>query len=153
MAKVYEYLDDYAVGERFVSPARTITEADIVNFAGITGDWHPLHTDVEYAAQTPYRERIAHGMLTLSIGMALPLRLRGHSNFRPESFIAFYGMDNVRFMAPTKIGDTIHCEVEVTEITVKGKSGGVLTTQNQIKNQRGEVLATYVVKVLRDKRP
>jgi len=49
MAKVYEYLDDYAVGERFVSPARTITEADIVNFAGITGDWHPLHTDVEYA--------------------------------------------------------------------------------------------------------
>jgi acyl dehydratase len=153
MAKEYEYLDDYAVGERFISPARTITEADIVNFAGITGDWHPLHTDVEYAAQTPYRERIAHGMLILSIGLALPLRLGGHSNFRPESFIAFYGMDNVRFMAPTKIGDTIHCEVEVTEIIVKGKSGGVLTTQNQIKNQRGEVLVSYVVKVLRDKRP
>jgi acyl dehydratase len=92
-------------------------------------------------------------MLILSIGLALPLRLGGHSNFRPESFIAFYGMDNVRFMAPTKIGDTIHCEVEVTEITVKGKSGGVLTTQNQIKNQRGEVLVSYVVKVLRDKRP
>jgi 3-hydroxybutyryl-CoA dehydratase len=152
MAKVYEYLDDYAVGERFISPARTITEADIVNFAGITGDWHPLHTDVEYAAQTPYRERIAHGMLTLSIGMALTFRLGGHSSSLPKSFIAFYGMDNVRFMAPTKIGDTIHCEVEVTEITEKGKNSGVLTTQNQIKNQRGEVLVSYVIKVLRDKR-
>jgi acyl dehydratase len=152
MAKVYEYLDDYSVGERFISPARTITEADIVNFAGITGDWHPLHTDIEYAAQTPYRERIAHGMLTLSIGMALPFRLGGHSSFLPTSFIAFYGMDNVRFMAPTKIGDTIHCEVEVTEITDKGKNSGVLTTQNQIKNQRGEVLVSYVIKVLRDKR-
>jgi acyl dehydratase len=153
MAKEYEYLDDYTVGERFISPARTITEADIVNFAGITGDWHPLHTDVEYAAQTPYRERIAHGMLTLSIGMVLPFRLVGHSSFIPTSFIAFYGMDNVRFMAPTRIGDTIHCEVEVTEITNKGKSSGVLTTQNQIKNQKGEVLVSYEIKVVRDKRP
>jgi acyl dehydratase len=56
-------------------------------------------------------------------------------------------------MAPTKIGDTIHCEVEVTEITDKGKRSGVLTTQNQIKNQRGKVLVSYVIKVLRDKRP
>jgi len=153
VAKEYEYLDDYAVGERFISSARTITEADIVNFAGITGDWHPMHTDVEYAAKTPYRERIAHGMLTLSIGLALPFRLGPHSSFLPKSFIAFYGMDNVRFTAPTKIGDTIHCEAEVTEITDKGKGHGVLTTQNQIKNQRGVVLVSYVIKVLYGKRP
>ena len=51
MAKEYEYLDDYTIGEKMMSPARTITEADIVNFAGFTGDWHPLHTDVEYAAK------------------------------------------------------------------------------------------------------
>ncbi len=153
MAKEYEYLDDYAVGERFISPARTITEADIINFAGLTGDWHPLHTDVEYAAKTPFKERIAHGMLTLSIGMVLPFRLGPHSSFLPKSFIAFYGMDNVRFTAPTKIGDTIHCEVNVTEITDKGKGRGVLTTQNQIKNQRDEVLVSYVIKVLCGKRP
>jgi 3-hydroxybutyryl-CoA dehydratase len=152
VAKEYEYLDDYAVGDTFISPARTITEADIVNFAGITGDWHPMHTDVEYAAKTPFRERIAHGMLTLSIGLVLP-RLGPHSSFLPKSFMAFYGMDNVRFTAPTKIGDTIHCEVEVTEITDKGKGHGVLTTQNQIKNQRGEVLVSYVLKVLHGKRP
>jgi len=153
MAKEYEHLDDYAVGERFISPARTITEADIINFASLTGDWHPLHTDVEYAAKTPFKERIAHGMLTLSIGMVLPFRLGPFSSFLPKSFIAFYGMDNVRFTTPTKIGDTIHCEVEVTEITDKGKNRGVLTTQNQIKNQRGEVLVSYVIKVLCGKRP
>ena len=152
MSKEYEYLDDYAVGERFISPARTITEADIINFAGLTGDWHPLHTDVEYAAKTPFKERIAHGMLTLSIGMVLPFRLGPYSSFLPRSFMAFYGMENVRFTAPTKIGDTIHCEVEVTEITDKGKGRGVLTTQNQIKNQRGEVLVSYVIKVLCGKR-
>ena len=59
------YFEDYTLGERFVSPARTITEADIINFASLTGDWHPLHTDVEYAKSTPFGERIAHGMLTL----------------------------------------------------------------------------------------
>ena len=153
MSKEYEYLDDYAGGERFISPARTITEADIINFAGLTGDWHPLHTDVEYAAKTPFKERIAHGMLTLSIGMVLPFRLGPYSSFLPRSFMAFYGMENVRFTAPTKIGDTIHCEVEVTEITDKGKGRGVLTSQNQIKNQRGEVLVSYVIKVLCGKRP
>ena len=153
MAKKYEYLDDYAVGERFISSARTITEADIVNFAGITGDWHPMHTDVEYAARTTFKERIAHGMLILSIGMALPFRLGPHSSFLSKSFIAFYGMENVRFRAPTKIGDTIHCEVEVTEIADRGIGRGVLTTQNQIKNQRGEVLVSYVIKVLLGKRP
>lgn len=153
MSKDYEYLDDYSVGEKFVSPARTITEADIVNFAGLTGDWHPLHTDVEYAAKTPFKGRIAHGMLTLSVGMVLPFRLGPYSSFLPRSFIAFYGMDAVRFTGPTRIGDTIHCEAEVTGITDKGPDRGVLTTQNSIKNQRGEMLVTYIIKVLCGKRP
>jgi len=152
MGKEHEYLDDYTVGDKFISPARTITETDIINFAGLTGDWHPLHTDVEYAAKTPFKGRIAHGMLTLSVGMILPLRLGPYSSFLPRSFIAFYGMESVRFTGPTRIGDTIHCEVEVTEITDKGPDRGVLTTQNSIKNQRGELLVTYVIKVLCGKR-
>ncbi len=152
MGKEYEYLDDYAVGEKFISPARTITEADIVNFAGLTGDWHPLHTDMTYAAKTPFKERIAHGMLTLSVGMVLPFRLGPYSSFLPKSFIAFYGMESVRFTGPAKIGDTIHCKVEVTETTDKGAGRGVLTTQNRILNQRGELLVTYVIKVLCGKR-
>lgn len=148
MGKDHEYLDDYAVGDRFVSPARTITETDIVTFAGLTGDWHPLHTDVEYAAATPFGGRIAHGMLTLSVGMALPFRLGPYSSFLPRSFIAFYGMENVRFTGPTKIGDTIHCEVEVTEIVERGPGRGVLATHQRIVNQRGELLVSYAIKVL-----
>ncbi len=153
MSKEYEYLDDYSVSEKFVSPARTITEADIVNFAGLTGDWHPLHTDAEYAAKTPFKGRIAHGMLTLSVGMVLPFRLGPYSSFLPRSFIAFYGMESVRFTGPARIGDTIHCEVEVTEITGKGAGRGVLTTQNRIVNQRGELLVAYVIKVLCGEKP
>ncbi|MGO9139689.1 MAG: MaoC/PaaZ C-terminal domain-containing protein [Syntrophales bacterium] len=153
MSKEYEYLDDYTIGEKFISPARTITETDIVLFAGLTGDWHPLHTDVEYAAKTPFKERIAHGMLTLSAGMVLPFRLGPYSSFLPRSFIAFYGMESVRFTGATKIGDTIHCEVEIKDIADKGPERGVLTTQNMIVNQRGELLVTYVIKVLCGKKP
>lgn len=153
MAKEYMYLDDYAVGEKMTSPARTVTETDIVNFAGLTGDWHPLHTDVEYAARTPFKGRIAHGMLVLSIGLSLPFRLGQYSSYLPKSFIAFYGMEGVRFTAPTRIGDTIRCEVEVIEITDKGKDAGVLTVRNRIVNQKDETAATFVMKLFCGKRP
>lgn len=151
--KQYMYLDDYEIGEKISSPSRTITEADVVNFAGFTGDWHPLHTDVEYAAQTPFKGRIAHGMLTLNIGLALPFRLGPYSSYLPQSFIAFYGMDEVRFTAPTRIGDTIHTEVEVTGITDKGKDRGILTIRNKIVNQRDETVVSFVMKLFCGKRP
>jgi 3-hydroxybutyryl-CoA dehydratase len=153
MAKEYLYLDDYQVGDRMISPARTITEGDIVNFAALTGDWHPLHTDAEYAAGGPFKGRIAHGMLVLSIGLSLPFRLGSYSSYLPKSFIAFYGMEAVRFPAPTRIGDTIRCEVEVIEITDKGKGTGILTVRNQIVNQRSETVATFVMKLFCGKRP
>ena len=92
-------------------------------------------------------------MLTLSIGMALPFRLGPYSSYIPKSFIAFYGMDEVRFTAPNRIGDTIHCEVEIIEITDKGKDTGVLTTHNLIKNQRNEILVSFVLKLFCGKKP
>ena len=153
MAKEYEYLDDYIVGEILVSPARTITETDIVTFAALTGDWTALHTDVEYAKNTIFGERIAHGMLTLSIGMALPFRLGPFSSVLPKSFIAFYGIDAVRFTAPVKIGDTIRCEIEFVEITDKDEEKGVLTAKNIIKNQFNEVVVSFVMKLYCGKRP
>jgi len=87
MAKEYLYLDDYQVGDRMISPARTVTEADIVNFAALTGDWHPLHTDAEYAAGGPFKGRIAHGMLVLSIGLSLPFRLGAYSSYLPNAAV------------------------------------------------------------------
>ncbi len=146
------YFEDYEIGETFITPARTITETDIVMFAALTGDWHPLHTDVEYASKTSFKERIAHGMLGLVIGSALAARL-GPYAVLPKSFIAFYGMDSVRFTAPLRIGDTIHCETKVTELLAKDDSRGVITNENVIKNQRGEALIVYVAKILVGRRP
>jgi acyl dehydratase len=147
-----KYFEDYSVGEVFVSPARTITETDIVLFSAFTGDWHELHTNVEFAAKTVFKERIAHGMLGLVVGSALIFRLGRHV-LLPESFIAFYGMDSVRFVGPVRIGDTIHCEVRVRELTAKDGKRGIIAHENEIKNQRGETVIAYETKIIVGRKP
>lgn len=142
-----DVLEDYRVGEVFVSPGRTITETDVVNFAGITGDWHPLHTDVTYAATTQFGERIVHGMLVLVVGSALIFRV-GQYVVIPKTFIAFYGMDQVRYTAPVKIGDTIHLEYEIVELIEKDAKRGIISGRGTIKNQRGEPCCIYNMKLL-----
>lgn len=136
------YLEDFKVGEKIVSAGRTITEADIVIFAGISGDWSELHTNAEYMKNSPFGQRIAHGMLTLSIASGLAMQMRGH---KPIEVLAFLGMDNVRFTAPVFIGDTIRVESEVIE-TRPSKSrpnAGILKFKNTVKNQREETVATW----------
>ncbi|MGC1402119.1 MAG: MaoC/PaaZ C-terminal domain-containing protein, partial [Thermodesulfobacteriota bacterium] len=147
-----DYFEDYTVGERLVSPGRTITETDLVLFSAFTGDWHPLHTNVEYAKNTPFGERIAHGMLTLCVGSALVFRLGAYVAL-PKSFIAFYGMDQVRFTGAVKVGDTIHCEVAVTELQEKDDHRGVIVARNAIKNQRNEDVVVYTTRALVGRRP
>ncbi len=146
MEKVKAGYDDFEVGARGEpTRARTVTEADIVNFAALTGDWFPLHTDVEYAKQSIFGERIAHGMLVLSIASALspPYDL---------DFLAFYGMDRVRFTAPVKIGDTIHVETEVIDKKDKDENCGVVTLRAYVKNQRSEDVCIWDAKILLAKR-
>ena len=140
-------LDDYQIGEKLITPGRTVTESDIVSFAGLSGDFHSLHTDSVYAAKTQFGERIAHGMLVLSIGTALPYRL-GPNYFLPHSFIAFYGMENIRFTAPVKIGDTIRFEGEVTGIDFKDEKRGVLTWTCRILNQNDKLCCSLLMKLL-----
>jgi len=140
-----QYLDDFRVGAKTVTRGRTITEADIVNFAGFSGDWYSLHTDAEFAKTTPFGERIAHGMLVLSVATGLmPLD--------DMAIVAFYGMDKVRFMAPTKIGDTLHVEIEVTDKQDKGEFG-IVSLKEVIKNQRDEDVAVSTLKVVIAKAP
>jgi len=146
------FYEDYAVGEKLRSPGRTITETDIVMFSAFTGDWHPLHTNVEFAKKTIFGERIAHGMLTLCVGSALMFRLGMYAAL-PKSFIAFYGMDSVRFTGATKIGDTIRCEVEIENMEAKDDERGVIAAKNSIKNQKGEDLVVYTTKILCGRRP
>ena len=131
------YFEDFQIGDKIVTRGRTITEADIVMFSAFSGDWHPLHTDVEYAKQGPFGERIAHGFLVLSVASGLlPLS--------EIAIIAFYGMDKVRFVGPVKLMDTIHVEFETVDKQDRDEQGGVITFQQTVKNQRGEdvVVAT-----------
>lgn len=139
------YFDELEVGVRAVSRGRTITEADLVMFSAFSGDWYPLHTDKEFAAGTVFGQRIAHGMLVLSVATGLVA-------MKPGVVVAFYGMDKVRFTAPTFIGDTIRVEAEVIEKSDKGMFG-VITVRQEIKNQRNEVCNTAILKVALNKKP
>jgi 3-hydroxybutyryl-CoA dehydratase len=147
-----EYFEDCRVGEKTQSPGRTITETDIVFFAAFTGDWLPLHTDAEYAKQSVFGERIAHGLLVLTVGSALLLRL-GEYALLPRATIALYEIDRVRFVAPTKIGDTLHTESEVIRMTEVDQTKGLLAIRGEIKNQRDETVATFILKGLVARRP
>jgi len=138
-----KYFDQLEVGETWTSRGRTITESDIVMFAAFTGDWYPLHTDKEWAAETQFKARIAHGMLVLAVSSGL-------WQITPGVVVAFYGMDKVRFVGPTFIGDTIHVESEVIEKTERGHEG-LATFQNAVKNQRGETVLIATMKVLLNK--
>lgn len=146
---ITQYLDRIAVGDRHVSRARTITETDLVSFAMFTGDWHPIHTDVEFAAADPrFGQRIAHGALVISVALGLV-------EFWPAAMKAFYGIDQLRFVAPTRIGDTLHVETEVLEVSPRGPDDGVVTSRFVVRNQHGaEVLvATLKCLVVREGAP
>jgi 3-hydroxybutyryl-CoA dehydratase len=147
-----EYYEDYALGESFVSPGRTVTETDLILFSGITGDWHLMHTNVEYARKSQFGERIAHGMLILSIGTALLFRL-GDNVLFPKSFIAFYGIDKLRFVKPVLIGDTISCQAEVVEMEEKDVNRGVITYDTRIKNQRDELVVLMIQRIIAGRKP
>ncbi len=134
------YFDDFEIGEKIVTKGRTITEADIVLFAAFSGDWHQLHTNIEFAKNGPFGERIAHGFLVLAVASGLmPLE--------EIAVLAFYGMDKVRFLEPTKIGDTIHVEMEVLEKQEKNEKSGVVSFKSCIKNQKEEDLSVLTMKL------
>jgi len=141
------YYEDYDVGDVFKSPGRTVTETDIVLFSALTGDWHELHTNVEFARKSVFGERIAHGWLILSIGIPLLFRL-GDNVLFPKSFIAFYGIEKLRFINPVKIGDTITCEAKVIKMEEKDLSKGLLTYEVKIKNQHDELVTLMIMKII-----
>lgn len=147
-----EYFDDYYVGEKVITPTRTITETDVVLFAALTGDWHPLHTDLEYAKKTAFKGRIAHGLLTLAIGTGLDLRLGPYVKV-PKSFVALLGLDKVRFLAPVRIGDTIREEIEVIDMKSKDEKNGTIKTRIVIRNQDNREVLTLESEILAGKRP
>jgi 3-hydroxybutyryl-CoA dehydratase len=149
---IKEFFEDCQIGDRVQSPGRTITETDIVLFSAFTGDWLPIHTDAEHAKKSIYGERIAHGLLVLTVGSALLLRL-GEFALLPKATIALYAIDKVRFIAPTKIGDTLYTKSEVIQMTRLDHTRGLLTIRGEISNQRDEAVASFRMKALVGRRP
>lgn len=144
---ITDYFDRISVGDKHISRARTITETDVVSFAMFTGDWHPAHTDTEYASADPvFGGRVAHGALSLSVALGLV-------TFWPEAMKAFYGIDRLRFVTPVRIGDTLHVETEVTGLTPRDDGAGVVTSDFRILDQRGETVLAASLKTLVVKQP
>jgi acyl dehydratase len=136
------YFEDYEVGIEFETSGRTVTETDVVNFAALTGDWNPIHTDAEFAKQTIFGQRVAHGTLTFAIMTGLLARL----GFIEKTVIAFYGIDKLRFTNPVFIGDTIKTIAKVIEKEDRGQFG-VITIDARVVKQTGDVVLKCTMKV------
>ncbi len=130
------YFEEFALGTEVVSQGRTITEADIVNFAGLSGDFNTIHTNAEYAKTTPFGERIAHGMLGLSVATGLANQL----GFIDGTVIAFTRLE-WKFKGAIKIGDTIHLVAKVKQTkAIRGAGGGIVVFDARVINQRNETV-------------
>ena len=131
------FWEEWDIGAEFQTASRTITEADIVNFSGISGDYNPLHIDDEVCKQTQFGTRIAHGPLVYSIAAGLLFQLHLYD----DTLIAFLGFDSLKFTLPVKIGDTVRVRVEVLEKRETSKPDrGVMKRLLQVLNQRDEVV-------------
>lgn len=143
------HFEDCQVGDRLLTTGRTITEADIVQFASLSGDWNPLHTDAEYARQGPFGERVAHGLLSLTAGLNLLFRHGGFGNgFLPDNIEALTGLDRVQFKRPVKIGDTLRLSCEIVDMRPVFEKQGAIEVRFSVLNQREEIAISGRVSVL-----
>ena len=130
------YLEDYEIGREYTSQGRTITEADVANFAGVSGDFNPLHTDEEFGKANQFGKRIAHGAL----GFIISNGLNNQMGIAEGTTIAFIEC-TVKYTAPLLIGDTVHIVVIPTEVIHSSKPGkGILKQLVKLVNQDERVI-------------
>lgn len=142
------YYEDFEPGGITVTRGRTVTESDIVAFAGLSGDFIELHTNEEFARQSPFGQRIAHGALIFSISTGLMTQTTSIA----DTVLAFYGIDKLRFTKPVFIGDTIHVTKKVLEKQEKGKGRGLIVFETSVINQNGQIVLIYHDKLLLKRR-
>ena len=131
------YFEEFEVGQSIISPGRTITEADVVGFAALSGDWNAMHTDAEYSSDHPFGQRVAHGLLGLSIASGLAMRL----GILEETALAFREIGSWKFSLPIFFGDTIRVQVTVTGTKAMRRiGGGLVTLKVEILNQDDKVV-------------
>ena len=142
------FFDEIQVGEEYESPGRTVTETDIVIFAGLSGDYNILHTDAEFMKSSIFGERIAHGLLGLAIQAGLFTRAT-----QAYATMAFAGL-RWKFKGPIKIGDTIRVRARVAAKKETAKADrGLITLERSVLNQRDEVVQEGETDLLVERRP
>ncbi|MEJ6022155.1 phenylacetic acid degradation bifunctional protein PaaZ [Ramlibacter sp. PS4R-6] len=154
-AKVHEdgvhpfrkHFEDLAIGDSLLTHRRTVSEADIVNFGGISGDYFYMHFDEIAAKESPFGKRIAHGYFVLSAAAGLFV------SPAPGPVLANYGLDTLRFVKPVGIGDTIQARLTAKRKIDKKKDQGVVAWDVEVTNQAGELVASYDILTLVAKRP
>lgn len=136
------FFNEIEIGDEWRSSARTLTETDLVMFAGLTGDFDPLHTDHEFARNTPFGRPIAHGLF----GMSLVAGLGSHSPWMRT--VAFTRILDWRFMRPMFVGDTVAASTRVLAKTPHGRRHGLVTWLRQLVNQSNEVVQEGTVETM-----
>lgn len=130
------YFEQFALDQELITAARTITEADIVRFAGLSGDYNQIHTDAAYAAAGPFGQRVAHGLLVQSVATGLAVQ----SGFIEGTVLAFREL-SCKFSLPVFIGDTIHVELQiVSKKALPRLGGGQVDMKYAVVNQHGKAV-------------
>ncbi|NCF69353.1 MAG: dehydratase [Chloroflexi bacterium] len=130
------YFEDFEVGQVLLTASRTVTESDIVRFAGLSGDYNQIHTDAEYAASGPFGERVAHGMLVQSIATGLAVQ----SGVIEGTVLAFREL-SCKFSLPVFIGDTVRVKLEIVEKKALPRlKGGQVVMKVRVLNQQGKLV-------------
>lgn len=131
------YFEDFEVGATFITGGRTVTESDVMTFAGLSGDLNPLHVDREFAKQAGFATPVAHGLLVLSIASGLGIQ----TGIFTGTNLALLGLEDWRFVAPVRFGDTIRMQSTVLETRRSNKPDrGVVRIGQDVTNQRGETV-------------
>jgi acyl dehydratase len=133
--------DSLAVGDSFVTRGRTVTEADVVSFACLSGDMHPQHTDAAWAATSLFGERVAHGMLVASLALGL-------LDFDPERVVALRRVRDAVFKRPVSLGDTIHVAARIDGVDPLDVGTGLVGVRLDVQNQHDRTVARLAVDVL-----
>jgi 3-hydroxybutyryl-CoA dehydratase len=133
--------DALAVGDRFATSPRAVTEADIVNFAVLTGDSHPQHVDAAWASSSRFGEQIAHGLLVLSIAS-------GSMPFDPDRVVALRRVADAVFKQPVLIGDSVHVEGEVVSVKPIDDENGLVECRWRVRNQHGRLVLKASVELV-----
>ena len=132
-----KYYEEFNIGDEYVSMGRSVTEADITNFAGVSGNFDQSHTDIEYAKNTPFGERIAHGL----IGLAFISGLLQRTGLIEGTVFTFLEISSWKFLAPARIGDTLSVRIEISgKRETKKDDRGIVVLDMNLINQRNEII-------------